>query len=200
MWINSGSDQKIELNESHRFSFSDCPTYVVLVCQPPLIISLLASKSSGAVMCLYKGESVQKKPQDCLNLLNAFSLNSPSLAECGGRFKGETSGRILSPGYPFPYDNNLRCTWAIEVDSGNIIRFLFSLFRSLWRHCLSAHYRPHNRAAKRSLSIYKSQMAKTSHLYGAKETPDELMPHRKCLCLLLVRGFGGLRRQSHYEV
>lgn len=44
------------------------------------------------------------------------------VAECGGRFKGESSGRILSPGYPFPYDNNLRCTWTIEVDSGNIVR------------------------------------------------------------------------------
>ncbi|CAB1350804.1 unnamed protein product, partial [Coregonus sp. 'balchen'] len=40
--------------------------------------------------------------------------------ECGGKFTGESSGRILSPGYPFPYDNNLRCTWIIEVDSGNI--------------------------------------------------------------------------------
>lgn len=44
-------------------------------------------------------------------------------AECGGRFKGESSGRILSPGYPFPYDNNLRCTWIIEVDPGNIVRY-----------------------------------------------------------------------------
>lgn len=44
------------------------------------------------------------------------------LAECGGRFKGESSGRILSPGYPFPYDNNLRCMWMIEVDPGNIVR------------------------------------------------------------------------------
>lgn len=46
-------------------------------------------------------------------------------AECGGSFKGESSGRILSPGYPFPYDNNLRCTWTIEVDSGNTVRWLF---------------------------------------------------------------------------
>uniref|UniRef100_A0A671KWE0 CUB and sushi domain-containing protein 3-like n=1 Tax=Sinocyclocheilus anshuiensis TaxID=1608454 RepID=A0A671KWE0_9TELE len=50
------------------------------------------------------------------------------IAECGGRFKGETSGRILSPGYPFPYDNNLRCTWVIEVDSGNIISLQFLAF------------------------------------------------------------------------
>uniref|UniRef100_A0A3B3ZK64 Uncharacterized protein n=2 Tax=Periophthalmus magnuspinnatus TaxID=409849 RepID=A0A3B3ZK64_9GOBI len=50
------------------------------------------------------------------------------IAECGGRFKGESSGRILSPGYPFPYDNNLRCTWTIEVDSGNIVSLQFLSF------------------------------------------------------------------------
>ncbi|XP_017163010.1 CUB and sushi domain-containing protein 3-like isoform X2 [Poecilia reticulata] len=50
------------------------------------------------------------------------------IAECGGRFKGESSGRILSPGYPFPYDNNLRCTWTIDVDSGNIVSLQFLAF------------------------------------------------------------------------
>uniref|UniRef100_A0A665TZ64 CUB and Sushi multiple domains 3a n=1 Tax=Echeneis naucrates TaxID=173247 RepID=A0A665TZ64_ECHNA len=50
------------------------------------------------------------------------------IAECGGRFKGESTGRILSPGYPFPYDNNLRCTWTIEVDSGNIVSLQFLAF------------------------------------------------------------------------
>nr|DBA24038.1 TPA: hypothetical protein GDO54_011744 [Pyxicephalus adspersus] len=55
----------------------------------------------------------------------AWDYPLPScIAECGGRFKGESSGRILSPGYPFPYDNNLRCTWIIEVDLGNIGIFL----------------------------------------------------------------------------
>ncbi|KTG45688.1 hypothetical protein cypCar_00000684, partial [Cyprinus carpio] len=59
----------------------------------------------------------------------AWDNSLPScIAECGGRFKGETSGRILSPGYPFPYDNNLRCTWVIEVDSGNIISLQFLAF------------------------------------------------------------------------
>ncbi|KAI4582045.1 hypothetical protein MJG53_009570 [Ovis ammon polii x Ovis aries] len=48
--------------------------------------------------------------------------------ECGGRFKGESSGRILSPGYPFPYDNNLRCMWMIEVDPGNIVSLQFLAF------------------------------------------------------------------------
>ncbi|TSK20132.1 CUB and sushi domain-containing protein 3 [Bagarius yarrelli] len=50
------------------------------------------------------------------------------IAECGGSFRGESSGRILSPGYPFPYDNNLRCTWIIEVDSGNTVSLQFLAF------------------------------------------------------------------------
>ncbi|MEQ2301205.1 CUB and sushi domain-containing protein 3, partial [Ameca splendens] len=52
----------------------------------------------------------------------AWDNNLPScIAECGGSFMGESTGRILSPGYPFPYDNNLRCTWTIEVNPGNIV-------------------------------------------------------------------------------
>ncbi|XP_059839979.1 CUB and sushi domain-containing protein 3 [Hypanus sabinus] len=59
----------------------------------------------------------------------AWDYPLPScIAECGGQFKGESSGRILSPGYPFPYDNNLRCIWTIEVDPGNIISLQFIAF------------------------------------------------------------------------
>ena len=46
-------------------------------------------------------------------------------AECGGRIHAATSGRILSPGYPAPYDNNLHCTWVVEADPGKTIRYLF---------------------------------------------------------------------------
>uniref|UniRef100_M4AIH9 CUB and Sushi multiple domains 3 n=1 Tax=Xiphophorus maculatus TaxID=8083 RepID=M4AIH9_XIPMA len=59
----------------------------------------------------------------------AWDNNLPScIAECGGSFKGESTGRILSPGYPFPYDNNLRCTWTIEVSPGNIVSLQFLAF------------------------------------------------------------------------
>uniref|UniRef100_A0A8C5DPF9 CUB and sushi domain-containing protein 3-like n=1 Tax=Gouania willdenowi TaxID=441366 RepID=A0A8C5DPF9_GOUWI len=59
----------------------------------------------------------------------AWDNNLPScIAECGGSFKGVSSGRILSPGYPFPYDNNLRCTWTIEVNTGNIVSLQFLAF------------------------------------------------------------------------
>ncbi|KAJ8268254.1 hypothetical protein COCON_G00134260 [Conger conger] len=43
------------------------------------------------------------------------------VAECGGVIKDELSGRILSPGYPAPYDHNLHCMWTIEAASGSTI-------------------------------------------------------------------------------
>ncbi|XP_034777574.2 CUB and sushi domain-containing protein 1-like [Acipenser ruthenus] len=50
------------------------------------------------------------------------------IAECGGHITGATSGRILSPGYPAPYDNNLQCTWSIEADPGKTISLHFIVF------------------------------------------------------------------------
>lgn len=46
----------------------------------------------------------------------------PPAAECGGQIHAAASGRLLSPGYPAPYDNNLHCTWVIEADPGKTIR------------------------------------------------------------------------------
>ncbi|XP_039595033.1 CUB and sushi domain-containing protein 1-like [Polypterus senegalus] len=50
------------------------------------------------------------------------------VAECGGHLHGATSGRILSPGYPAPYDNNLHCVWTIEADPGKTISLHFIVF------------------------------------------------------------------------
>ncbi|XP_030270316.1 CUB and sushi domain-containing protein 1-like isoform X1 [Sparus aurata] len=50
------------------------------------------------------------------------------IAECGGHITGAVSGRILSPGYPAPYDNNLHCTWTIEADTGKTISLHFIVF------------------------------------------------------------------------
>lgn len=78
---------------------------------------------------------------------------SPSLlslyfsAECGGTIKDEPSGRILSPGYPAPYEHNLHCMWTIEAAPGSTIRseqqslvsffliFIFALHLVFWLHC-----------------------------------------------------------------
>lgn len=49
---------------------------------------------------------------------------SPSFlftAECGGTIKDEPTGRILSPGYPAPYEHNLHCVWTIEAALGSTI-------------------------------------------------------------------------------
>ncbi|VTJ62983.1 Hypothetical predicted protein [Marmota monax] len=56
------------------------------------------------------------------------------VAECGGRIPAATSGRILSPGYPAPYDNNLHCTWVIEADPGRTISLHFIVFDTELAH------------------------------------------------------------------
>ncbi|XP_073482747.1 CUB and sushi domain-containing protein 1 [Aquarana catesbeiana] len=49
-------------------------------------------------------------------------------AECGGRIYAVASGRILSAGYPSPYENNLHCTWILEADPGKTISLHFIVF------------------------------------------------------------------------
>eukprot|EP00062_Callorhinchus_milii_P009370 gi/632953198/ref/XP_007892273.1/ PREDICTED: CUB and sushi domain-containing protein 1 [Callorhinchus milii] len=50
------------------------------------------------------------------------------IAECGGHIKSAIAGRILSPGYPVPYDHNIHCTWKIEADPGKTISLHFIVF------------------------------------------------------------------------
>uniref|UniRef100_A0AAV2MBP8 Uncharacterized protein n=1 Tax=Knipowitschia caucasica TaxID=637954 RepID=A0AAV2MBP8_KNICA len=81
------------------------------------VMRVIDSKAQGA-LCVW-GEGAARGARRCQDVW---------VAECGGSFKGESTGRILSPGYPFPYDNNLRCTWTIEVASGNIVSLQFLAF------------------------------------------------------------------------
>ncbi|ETE68909.1 CUB and sushi domain-containing protein 2, partial [Ophiophagus hannah] len=50
--------------------------------------------------------------------------------ECGGSMRGESSGRILSPGFPTPYDHNLNCVWTIEAEAGCTIGLHFIVFHT----------------------------------------------------------------------
>uniref|UniRef100_A0A674NBB4 CUB and Sushi multiple domains 2 n=1 Tax=Takifugu rubripes TaxID=31033 RepID=A0A674NBB4_TAKRU len=52
------------------------------------------------------------------------------VAECGGTIKNEPSGRILSPGYPAPYEHNLHCVWTIEAPPGSTISLHFLVFHT----------------------------------------------------------------------
>lgn len=39
----------------------------------------------------------------------------PHAASCGGMIKNATYGRIVSPGFPGNYSNNLTCHWVLEA-------------------------------------------------------------------------------------
>uniref|UniRef100_A0A7M4DYW0 CUB and Sushi multiple domains 2 n=1 Tax=Crocodylus porosus TaxID=8502 RepID=A0A7M4DYW0_CROPO len=52
------------------------------------------------------------------------------VAECGGTIQGDSSGRILSPGYPTPYDHNLNCIWTVEAEAGCTIGLHFIVFHT----------------------------------------------------------------------
>ncbi|XP_037543989.1 seizure protein 6 homolog [Nematolebias whitei] len=40
------------------------------------------------------------------------------VASCGGMIKNATTGRIVSPGFPGNYSNNLTCHWVLEAPEG----------------------------------------------------------------------------------
>ncbi|KAK3553354.1 hypothetical protein QTP70_002432 [Hemibagrus guttatus] len=86
-------------------------TFVLYSCNPGYTLH-----GSSTLTCLSGDRRVWDKPL-------------PScMAECGGHISGATSGRILSPGYPVPYDNNLHCTWSIEADTGKTVSLHFIVF------------------------------------------------------------------------
>lgn len=43
---------------------------------------------------------------------------------CGGTLT-ESSGDIISPNYPQPYDNRADCTWKIATSAGSIVQIIF---------------------------------------------------------------------------
>ncbi|XP_076842596.1 seizure protein 6 homolog isoform X2 [Brachyhypopomus gauderio] len=47
------------------------------------------------------------------------------LATCGGMLKNATLGRIISPGFPGNYSNNLTCHWVLEAPEGHRLHIHF---------------------------------------------------------------------------
>lgn len=52
-------------------------------------------------------------------------LVSPHIASCGGMIKNATNGRIVSPGFPGNYSNNLTCHWVLEAPEGQRLHVHF---------------------------------------------------------------------------
>lgn len=46
-------------------------------------------------------------------------------AACGGMVKNATLGRIVSPGFPSNYSNNLTCHWVLEAPEGQRLHVHF---------------------------------------------------------------------------
>ncbi|KAM3602020.1 uncharacterized protein V6R79_023082 [Siganus canaliculatus] len=47
------------------------------------------------------------------------------VASCGGMIKNTTYGRIVSPGFPGNYSNNLTCHWVLEAPEGHRLHIHF---------------------------------------------------------------------------
>ncbi|XP_029957684.1 seizure protein 6 homolog isoform X2 [Salarias fasciatus] len=47
------------------------------------------------------------------------------VASCGGMIKNATYGRIVSPGFPSNYSNNLTCHWVLEAPEGHRLHIHF---------------------------------------------------------------------------
>uniref|UniRef100_A0A3Q4HN94 Seizure related 6 homolog a n=1 Tax=Neolamprologus brichardi TaxID=32507 RepID=A0A3Q4HN94_NEOBR len=50
------------------------------------------------------------------------------VASCGGMIKNATYGRIVSPGFPGNYSNNLTCHWVLEAPEGHRLHVHFEKF------------------------------------------------------------------------
>ncbi|PNI47047.1 SEZ6 isoform 2 [Pan troglodytes] len=63
----------------------------------------------------------------CLNATQPFwdSKEPVCIAACGGVIRNATTGRIVSPGFPGNYSNNLTCHWLLEAPEGQRLHLHF---------------------------------------------------------------------------
>ncbi|PNJ34330.1 SEZ6 isoform 4, partial [Pongo abelii] len=63
----------------------------------------------------------------CLNATQPFwdSKEPICIAACGGVIRNATTGRIVSPGFPGNYSNNLTCHWLLEAPEGQRLHLHF---------------------------------------------------------------------------
>uniref|UniRef100_A0A8B9TTL9 Seizure related 6 homolog n=1 Tax=Anas platyrhynchos TaxID=8839 RepID=A0A8B9TTL9_ANAPL len=63
----------------------------------------------------------------CRNATRPFwSAREPQcMAACGGAIRNATVGRVVSPGFPGNYSNNLTCHWLLEAPAGHRLHLHF---------------------------------------------------------------------------
>ncbi|XP_056138840.1 seizure protein 6 homolog [Lampris incognitus] len=90
----------------------------------------VSSLHSGGTALFYCLKGYQLRGLNTLTCRNAstpyWSDKEPQcLATCGGLIRNITSGRIVSPGFPSNYSNNLTCHWLLEAPEGHRLHIHF---------------------------------------------------------------------------
>ncbi|XP_047463765.1 seizure protein 6 homolog isoform X2 [Mugil cephalus] len=84
--------------------------------------------SGEAYFSCFTGYKLQgPKMLSCRNATTPYwSGKEPRcVASCGGMIKNATYGRIVSPGFPGNYSNNLTCHWVLEAPEGHRLHIHF---------------------------------------------------------------------------
>ncbi|XP_076832852.1 seizure protein 6 homolog isoform X2 [Brachyhypopomus gauderio] len=90
----------------------------------------VSSLHAGGQAYFYCFTGYQLQGASTLTCLNAttphWSGKEPQcLAACGGMLRNATIGRIVSPGFPGNYSNNLTCHWVLEAAEGQQLHVHF---------------------------------------------------------------------------
>ncbi|XP_026578828.1 seizure protein 6 homolog [Pseudonaja textilis] len=77
--------------------------------------------------CVVGYQLVGKPCLECFNATHPFWSNQEPtcIAACGGVIRNATTGRIVSPGFPANYSNNLTCHWVLEASPGQRVHLHF---------------------------------------------------------------------------
>nr|XP_060612663.1 seizure protein 6 homolog isoform X2 [Anolis sagrei ordinatus] len=90
----------------------------------------VTSVHPGGHACFSCTNGYQLTGQRCLTCLNAthpfWDERLPTcVASCGGVVRNASTGRIVSPGFPGNYSNNLTCHWLLEAPPGQRLHLHF---------------------------------------------------------------------------
>uniref|UniRef100_A0ABM5ENQ1 Seizure protein 6 homolog isoform X3 n=1 Tax=Pogona vitticeps TaxID=103695 RepID=A0ABM5ENQ1_9SAUR len=90
----------------------------------------VTSVHPGGHACFSCATGYQLVGQHCLACLNGthpfWSAREPTCAAaCGGVIRNATTGRLVSPGFPANYSNNLTCHWLLEAPPGQRLHLHF---------------------------------------------------------------------------
>ncbi|XP_076024007.1 seizure protein 6 homolog [Genypterus blacodes] len=90
-------------------------------------VSSLHSEGEAFFSCLTGYQLQGPSVLTCRNASTPYwSGKEPHcLASCGGLIRNVTVGRIVSPGFPSNYSNNLTCHWLLEASEGHRLHIHF---------------------------------------------------------------------------